>query len=135
MLLTLDSDCDCCCDMMWRRLIAKRSYTVHSFSGYKIRRRTSLNPCNMQQHPSPPQPPPPHALPLRPTFPKFASNFLLHALKRQHKEMCPLRCLMTFSVGLRLFMSVAIEQCKYVKFGFTKFSLKPLSGLRKTEDY
>ena len=42
---------------------------------------------------------------------------------------------MTLPVGLRLFMSVAIEQRKYVKFGFTNFSLKPLSDLRKTEDY
>ena len=132
MLLTMDSGCDCCCNMMWRRLIAKRSHTVHSSSGYKNRRRTSL------QHARTPLPPPPpvsHALPLRPTFPKFASNFLLHALKRQHIEICPLRCLMTFPVGLRFFMSVAIEQRKYVNFGFTKFRLKPLSDLRKTEDY
>ena len=28
-------------------------------------------------------------------------------------------------------MSVAIDQLKYVKFGFTKLSLKPLSDLRK----
>ena len=37
---------------------------------------------------------------------------------------------MTFPVGLRLFMSVAIDQRKYVKFGFTKFNVKPLSDLR-----
>ena len=79
----------------------------------------------MQQHP----------LPLRLTFPKFASNLLLHALKSQYKKMCPLRCVMTFPVGLRLFMSVAVDQRKYVKFGFTKFRLKPLSDLRKTDDY
>lgn len=42
---------------------------------------------------------------------------------------------MTFPVGLRLFMSVAIDQLKNVKFGFTKLSLKPLSDLRKTEGY
>ena len=41
---------------------------------------------------------------------------------------------MTFPVDLSLFMSVAIEERKYVKFGFTKFSLKPLSDLRKTDD-
>ena len=76
-------------------------------------------------------PPPP--CPVRPTFSKFASNFLLRALKSQHKEICPLRCVMTFPVGLRLFMSVAIDQLKNVKFGFTKLSLKPLSDLRKTE--
>ena len=39
---------------------------------------------------------------------------------------------MTFPVGLRLLMSVAIDQRKCVKFGFSKFSLKPLSDLRKT---
>ena len=42
---------------------------------------------------------------------------------------------MTFPVGLRLFMSVAIDQLKNVKFGYTKLSLKPLSDLRKTEGY
>ena len=42
---------------------------------------------------------------------------------------------MTFPVGLRLFMSVAVDQRKYVKFGFTEFRLKPLSDLRKTDDY
>ena len=40
---------------------------------------------------------------------------------------------MTF--GLRLFMSVATDQLEYVKFGFTKFILKPLLDLRKTEGY
>ena len=127
MLLTLGGGCDCCRDMMWRRE-EKRSYTVHSSSGYKIRRRTSLRPCNKA-------PPPPFALLVRPAFPKFASNFLFHALKSQHKEICPLRCVMTFPVGLILFMSVTINQLKYVKFGFTKLSLNPLSDLRKTEGY
>lgn len=126
MLLTMGGGCDCCRDIMWRRE-EKRWYTVHSSSRYKIRRRTLLRPCDKS--------PPPLPCPVRPTFSKFASNFLLRALKSQHKEICPLRCVMTFPVGLRLFMSVAIDQLKNVKFGFTKLSLKPLSDLRKTEGY
>ena len=105
----------------WCALIAKRSYTVDACSGCKIRGGTSLHPCNNAAH---------LALPLRPTFRKFASKFLLHAQKSHHREICHLRCVMTFPVGLRLFMSVAIDQRKYVKFGFTKFNVKPLSDLR-----
>ena len=70
---------------------------------------------------SKPPPPPPLALPVRPTFPKSASNFLLHAVKSQHKDICPLRCVMTFPVGLRLFRCVGIDQLKYVKLGLVKF--------------
>lgn len=128
MLLTMGGGCDCCRDIMWRRE-EKRSYTVHSSRRYKIRRRTSLRPCNK------PPPPLPPALSIRPTFPKFTSNFLLRAFKSQHKEICPLRCVMTFPLGLRFFMSVAIDQLKNVKFGFTKLSLKPLSDLRRTVGY
>ena len=125
MLLTMGGGCDCCRDMLWPRE-EKRSYTVRSSSGYKTRRRTSLRPCNK------PPPPPSFALPVRPTS---ASNFLLHAVKSQHKDICPLRCVVAFLVGLILFMSVAIDQLKYVTFGFTKLSLNPLSDLRKTEGY
>ena len=60
----MDSGCDCCCNMMWRRLIAKRSHTVHSSSGYKNRRRTSL-----QHARTPPPPPPPPTTPSLPRPP------------------------------------------------------------------
>ena len=74
MLLTMGGGCDCCRDIMWRRG-QKRSYTVHSSSRYKIRRRTLLRPCNKS-------PPPPPCPPGQTDIPKICLKFFVARIKK-----------------------------------------------------